>query len=88
MSNNKSCPQCLLTELRGPLSRRSLSPDDGRDIYGAAQHHNQWDILSISIMAHTLLPNYNTTNVHVRCHISCSLKETQQVLTTALKASS
>lgn len=26
-----------------------------RYIYGVAQHHNEWDILSI--MAHTLLPN-------------------------------
>lgn len=37
-------------------------------IYGVAQHHNEWDILSI--MAHTLLPNYNTTNIQVHCHIS------------------
>lgn len=104
MYDNKSCPQCLLTELLRTLSRRSPSPDDGHlrhlkflrskcscrvkhDIYGVAQHHNEWDILSISIMAHTLLPHYNTTNIQVHCHISCSVEETQPVLTIILKAS-
>lgn len=50
-------------------------------LYGVAQHHNECNIRSISIMAHTLLPNYNTTNIQLHCHISQSVEETELVVT-------
>lgn len=55
--------------------------------YGVAQRHYEWDILSISNMAHTLLPNYKTTNIQVRL-THFSVKKTELVFTITLKASS